>query len=148
MASSVFIRHTLNALYSDLSVVLHKVVVKTPTSSSTPPSLAQEEPRARLHAKRRSREKSLLVGFYVKGTSRVSRSHGEWEVNSTYTFSPITGLIHTHIVNSIHPAPHQAAYDSLRLSLSKVFGLGLQGGGGARADGAACSRSGLDEKKV
>ncbi len=37
-------------------------------------------------------------------------------------FSPLSGLILTHVINSIHPAPHQAVYDSLRTSLGKVFG--------------------------
>jgi hypothetical protein len=54
---------------------------------------------------------------------------------STYTFSPITGLIHEHVVNSIHPAPHQAVYDSLRLSLGKLLGLEW---GDRSPNGAAC----------
>jgi hypothetical protein len=33
-----------------------------------------------------------------------------------------------HTINSIHPAPHQAAYDALRSSLERM--LGLAGGGG------------------
>jgi hypothetical protein len=41
---------------------------------------------------------------------------------STYTFSPLSGLILSHVINSIQPAPHQAVYDSLRSSLGKVFG--------------------------
>jgi hypothetical protein len=69
--------------------------------------------------------------------------------NSTYTFSPITGLIHTHTVNSIHPAPHQAVYGALRASLGKVFGLGLEGGGAMRSGraGAVCEGS-LDSEVV
>jgi hypothetical protein len=50
---------------------------------------------------------------------------------STYTFSPISGLIHEHVVNSIHPAPHQAVYDSLRLSLGKLLGLEWGAGSGS-----------------
>jgi hypothetical protein len=53
--------------------------------------------------------------------------------NSTYTFSPITGLIHIHTINSIHPAPHQTAYDALRSSLERL--LGLAGGGVAQPTG-------------
>lgn len=56
-----------------------------------------------------------------------------YDRNSTYTFSPITGLIHIHTINSIHPAPHQAAYDALRSSLERV--LGLAGGGVAQPTG-------------
>lgn len=58
--------------------------------------------------------------------------------NSTYTFSPVTGLIHLHTIDSIHPEPHQAVYDALRSSLGNVFGLGLKGSGGPRAGEAAC----------
>lgn len=83
MASSAFVRHTLNALYSDLNVVLRKVIVKTPSSHpSTQATTASEqpEPQKRRPGKKSSREKSLLVGLCVTGTSRVSGSLGEWEV--------------------------------------------------------------------
>ncbi|KAJ7715717.1 hypothetical protein DFH07DRAFT_361329 [Mycena maculata] len=114
LASSVFVRHTLNALYSDLRVVFNKVSVNTPP---LPVGDLDLQPKAR----RKSREKSLFVGLSATGIARVSGAAGEWEVNSTYTFSPLTGLIHVHTVNSIHPAPHQAVYDSLRASLGNVF---------------------------
>ncbi|KAF8218303.1 hypothetical protein K438DRAFT_1474311, partial [Mycena galopus ATCC 62051] len=113
-ASSRFVRHTLNALYSDLKVVLNKVSIETP-----PPV---GDPELPLKTGRKSREKSLFVGLTATGIARVSGAAGEWEVNSTYTFSPLTGLIHIHTVNSIHPAPHQAVLDSLRASLGNVFG--------------------------
>ena len=60
---------------------------------------------------------------------------------STYTFSPITGLIHEHTVNSIHPAPHQAVYDSLRSSL----GWGDEAGSSS-PNGAACKGKIQSEK--
>ncbi|KAF8965439.1 hypothetical protein BDZ97DRAFT_1812194 [Flammula alnicola] len=97
LASSSFIRHTMNALYSDLRVELTKLVRKI------------------------SREKNILLRQSVKGIARVSGKPGQWEIESTYTFSPVTGLIQQHIVNSIHPAPHQAVYDSLRLSLGSCW---------------------------
>ena len=160
MASSVFVRHTLNALYSDISVVLRKVVVNTPRSrktsseSSQPTESEHENHTSRSPVKKKGREKSLFIGLCVTGTGRVSGGRGEWEVyvlflfalflfqfesrNSTYTFSPITGLIHLHTVDSIHPEPHQAVYDALRSSLGNVFGLGLRGSGGMRANEVAC----------
>ncbi|KAG6828482.1 hypothetical protein H0H87_001839 [Tephrocybe sp. NHM501043] len=124
LASAVFIRHTFNALYTNLSVELRKVVVKTPRSHA-PPSL-HEERNTRPQKNRRGREKSLIVAFCVTGTSRVSGAQGEWEVSSTYSFSPTTGLIDKHFVDSIYPAPHQAVYESLRTSLGKVFGIGME----------------------
>ena len=53
--------------------------------------------------------------------------HDTFHSESTYTFSPITGLIHSHVVNSIHPAPHQAVYDSLHSTLGKLLGWGDAG---------------------
>lgn len=46
---------------------------------------------------------------------------------STYTFSPHSGLIHKHTINSIHPAPHQAAYDAIQSSLERILGLAEPG---------------------
>ncbi|KAF7315803.1 hypothetical protein MIND_00096400 [Mycena indigotica] len=110
LASSVFVRHTMNALYADTRVALNKVAVDTHGVKS-----------------KGSREKSLVVGLTATGVARVSGISSEWEVNSTYTFSPLTGLIHIHTVNSIHPAPHQAVYDALRASVGNVFGGSIKG---------------------
>ncbi|KAF8628990.1 hypothetical protein AX15_003602 [Amanita polypyramis BW_CC] len=68
------------------------------------------------------REKSVLVGLKVHGVARVSGAPIQWDVTSTYSFSPLSGFILTHVINSIHPEPHQAVYDSLRSNLGKVFG--------------------------
>lgn len=73
IASSVFVRHTLNALYSDLKVVLNKVSVTTPPS---PNSDSIDISGAR----RKSRDKSLFVGLTATGVARVSGGQGEWEV--------------------------------------------------------------------
>ena len=59
MASSVFVRHTLNALYSDLHVQLKRVNVL-----GTPPH----------------ENMSVFIALAVKGTARVSGSPGEWDV--------------------------------------------------------------------
>jgi len=97
MASSVFIRHTMKTLYADLRVEMQKLAVQT----------AQK------------REKSVLVGLTVYGTTRVSGGLGEWQVASTYRFSPVSGLINRHSIDSIQPAPHEAAW----AALSHVFGM-------------------------
>ncbi|TFK61867.1 hypothetical protein BDN72DRAFT_849299 [Pluteus cervinus] len=161
LASSVFVRHTMNALYSDLHVVLRRVIVNTPTSSSGPssrPGSASSPPQAPLplpsseddanlggasykKKSRINREKNLFISLTVAGNARLGGSPGEWEVNSTYTFSPLSGLIHTHIVNSIHPAPHQAVYDALRLSLGKVFGFDGGVGGAGQVPGGVHIRT-------
>ncbi|KAI9570926.1 hypothetical protein HD554DRAFT_2017731 [Boletus coccyginus] len=113
MTSSVFIRHTMKTLYSDLRVEMRKLAVHTPPNTGAPDAT---QPRRR--------EKSLFVGVTVCGTTRVSGGIGEWQIDSTYGFSPVSGLINLHTINSIQPAPHQAAYDALRASLSQVFGMG------------------------
>ncbi|KAG1846312.1 hypothetical protein C8R48DRAFT_733047 [Suillus tomentosus] len=101
LASSVFIRHTMKTLYSDLRVELRKVAVQG--------SPHLEGAAAGTHSNHQ-RDKSLFIG----------------------SFSPISGLIQTHTIDSIHPAPHQAAYDALRVSLSSVLGFGGPGPGDIR----------------
>ncbi|KAJ3576829.1 hypothetical protein NP233_g152 [Leucocoprinus birnbaumii] len=135
LASASFMRHTMNALYSDLAVTLMKVSFNGPSSPSSKDTVSLQDPpgglgevKRRSEKKRRqSREKSVVVRFMVTGKARVSGGIGEWEVESTYIFSPISGLIHKQIINSIHPAPHQAVYDSL----SKMLGFGWGSGGGS-----------------
>ncbi|KAH9855530.1 hypothetical protein C2E23DRAFT_866666 [Lenzites betulinus] len=137
LASSVILRRTLNALYTDLRVELQHVRVHGPRSSSTSGLSASPEehaPSTQAGSTRSIREKSLFIGISVRGTNRVSKAEGGWEVNSTYTFSPITGLIHLHTIDSIHPAPHQAFFDALQAALSKIGLGGTPGEGGvARA---------------
>lgn len=120
MTSSVFIRHTMKTLYSGLRVEMRRLVVHTP------PSTASQS---------RKREKSVFVGLSVYGTTRVSGGLGEWHMwvvrlwdgtrlmagrDSTYDFSPVSGQINLHTLDSILPAPHQAAYDALWGSLGHM----------------------------
>ncbi|EIM83864.1 uncharacterized protein STEHIDRAFT_123439 [Stereum hirsutum FP-91666 SS1] len=123
LASSSVVRHTLNALYTDLTVDIRKFSVSSssPFNSSSVPS---PSPRPGSQKLNRKREKSLLVRLAVTGRARVSGSPAEWEVNSTYNFSPNTGLIYEHIVNSIQPAPHAGVFDFMRLALGKLRGPG------------------------
>jgi len=147
LATCSLIRPTMNALYSDLVVRNVKLVTNTPTPAMS----------AGAHKRRISREKSILLRSIVTGTARVSGKRGEWEMyvfaytffnflshqlyscrESIYTFSPTTGLIQKHVVNSIHPAPHLAVYDSLRLSFGKALGLDW-GVGNSSTTGTACN---------
>ncbi|KAG7095096.1 hypothetical protein E1B28_005883 [Marasmius oreades] len=129
IASSAFVRHTLNALYSGLTITIHKVSVNTPKLSSSsyqeelPPSPSFPPDKT---PSRKNREKNLSISLRVTGTARVSGSLGEWEVNCTYGFSPATGLIYMHTINSIEPAPHLTVYDAIRVSLGGVFGHGYR----------------------
>ncbi|KAI9066198.1 hypothetical protein FKP32DRAFT_1646429 [Trametes sanguinea] len=141
LASSALLRHTLNALYTDLCVELRRVRVHGPRSSSTsglsadsPDPDAPGDSSGQQGKARSIREKSLFIGLTVRGINRVSKAESSWEVNQTYTFSPVTGLIHLHNIDSIHPAPHQAFFDALQAALSKI---GLGGSPGEDAGGMA-----------
>ncbi|KAL4247652.1 hypothetical protein ABKN59_007653 [Abortiporus biennis] len=105
IASSIFVRHTMNAFYSDLKVELKRVRVHGPPSSP--------DDAGRTKSQRNSREKCLVMGLGVTGVGRVSGARAEWEINCTYTFSPVSGLIHLHTVDSIEPAPHQSIFEAL-----------------------------------
>ncbi|KAF9644271.1 hypothetical protein BDM02DRAFT_3074078, partial [Thelephora ganbajun] len=103
--SSGFVRHTLNALYSDLRVDLLSVRT-TPPPPPFPPTSSSRPGK--------SRDRSLSMRIGVSGLARVSGAKSEWEVDCTYSFSPISGLILIHTVNSIHPAPHESVYEAFR----------------------------------
>ncbi|CDO73929.1 hypothetical protein BN946_scf185016.g86 [Trametes cinnabarina] len=173
LASSALLRHTLNALYTDLHVELQRVRVHGARPSSTsgisPGSPDPDAPTDSSQAKTRSmREKSLFIKLVVRGLNRVSKAESVWEVyvvstfsnrlsrargacsldsvlkscrNTTYTFSPVSGLIHLHSIDSIHPAPHQAFFDALQAALNKI-GLGGSQGEGA---GGMARTSSIDE---
>lgn len=83
IASSVFVRHTLRALYTDLHVELRRVRVNTGASSAAPSSAAAQGRSSgpddeKLPASRR--DKSLFLGMKVLGTARVSGGLGEWDL--------------------------------------------------------------------
>ncbi|KAF8754715.1 FR47-like protein [Rhizoctonia solani] len=83
-ASAAIVRTSLNALYSDMHVALSSVEVSTLGV----------------------REREIKIGLIVSGSSRVGGGNAEWDILGTYRFSPSSGLINQHDVNSIHPAPH------------------------------------------
>ena len=71
----------MNALYSDLSVVLTKVIVNVPSPpTTTTKSLGGSAEMGTAKKVRLRREKSLLVRQNVTGIARVSGKPGEWIV--------------------------------------------------------------------
>ena len=101
LASSIFVRHTLNALYTDLRVQLKRVRVNSSDRKDCGASGAFEPGELHLtHSRtyllgsvlsqhlgsssdvssRRSREKSITFGIGVTGMGRVSGAPAEWEV--------------------------------------------------------------------
>ena len=59
----------------------------------------------------------------------------------TYTFSPRSGLIDLHTVNSIHPAPSETVYATFQKALSKMSLAGI-GGPSGQGKGAMSVTSG------
>ncbi|CEL59917.1 hypothetical protein RSOLAG1IB_09201 [Rhizoctonia solani AG-1 IB] len=96
--SAAIVRTSLNALYSDMHVALNSVEVST------------------LGA----RDREIKIGLIVSGSSRVGGGKAEWDILGTYRFSPRSGLINQHDVNSIHPAPHSTVYNAFQMSLQKL----------------------------
>lgn len=94
-------RHTMNALYSDLSVTLLKVSVNTPRRDQTNGDSVEGNPYNKAERPRLLREKSLLVRFMVTGKTRVSGSPGEWEVYVQAPFfkTPPTLTVYNHPAN-------------------------------------------------
>ncbi|KAF7984136.1 hypothetical protein HWV62_16778 [Athelia sp. TMB] len=76
MASSVFVRHTLNTLYSDLHIELLRVSVQDTPNHGSEKSIVEDN----AEREKSKRNKSLFVGLCVRGTSRVSGAIGEWQV--------------------------------------------------------------------
>ena len=76
----------------------------------------------------------------VSGLARVSGTKSEWEVDCTYSFSPVTGLILIHTINSIHPAPHESVYEAFRLGFGRL-GLGFSPEPRTGAQGTICKGS-------
>lgn len=68
MTSSVFIRHTMKTLYSDLRVEMRKLAVQGPQTSVAGATQSHR------------RDKSVFVGVRVYGTTRVSGGLGEWQM--------------------------------------------------------------------
>ncbi|KAE9402207.1 hypothetical protein BT96DRAFT_991376 [Gymnopus androsaceus JB14] len=150
-SSAVFVRRSLNTLYSDLKVTLTKVAVSVPKSKNMDPSsnyLSSDpdpnssvgpSPHPTPHTHPHHRQKSFYIALRLTGTSRVSvtgKSLSQWDVRSTYTFCPYTAQIVQHTVNSIDPAPQKTVYDALYQALGAVGIGGGKGTGGEPSLGA------------
>ena len=114
----MFVRHTLNAIYTNLGIELCGV-----RHQSLPPHIPlQPHPR----------NLRISIGLLVSGQARLTGQPAEWRMYvrklykchsvlrfdycsySTYTFEPINALISHHRIDSILPEPHKGALDLLR----------------------------------
>lgn len=80
MASSVFIRHTLKTLYTDLHLEMKRVHVVGGGNSNLGSSPLGSGPDEDTEKTGNKRDKSLFVGFCVRGKARVSGAENEWDV--------------------------------------------------------------------
>jgi len=100
--SAVVLRTSLTTLYSDCHVELTRTNVVSVGK----------------------RERKAQIAMCMIGENRVSGARAEWNVDATYTFSPLSGLIYRHNIESIRPAPHIAFYDMMRESIHRLIGEG------------------------
>jgi hypothetical protein len=104
-ASAVLLRTSLQAMYSDCTLNMTSINV---ISSG-------------------HRERKLKIGLTIDGHNRVTGTKAVWDVMTTYTFSPVSGLVLQHDIDSINPAP---LFDSMRSSVLRLMGLASPGGSG------------------
>ena len=69
----------MNAIYSDLTVNITKVIVNTPNGPLLPPEL--DNRRFSTQKRRMNREKSIRIRQAVNGVGRVSGKVAEWETS-------------------------------------------------------------------
>lgn len=74
LASSSLLRHTMSALYTDLTVVNLKLTADAPLSTGHNPSPIPPRKRGL------SREKSIILRQIVTGVARMTGKPAEWEM--------------------------------------------------------------------
>ena len=79
VASSVFVRTTLNALYTDLAVNMHKVQLKEGKKARNKNGDAE---RSVENIKKWERKRAITIGLLVSGIARLglSSERAEWDV--------------------------------------------------------------------
>jgi len=105
IASAMFVRHTINAIYTNLSIKLCMI-----RRSSPPHMPLQSHPR----------ELRVSIRLLVFGHARLTGQPAEWRVHSTYSFEPTNALIGYHRIDSILPEPHDGTLDLLRRALGET----------------------------
>jgi hypothetical protein len=87
MASSVFIRYTLSALYSDLAVSLYTLKVydnRHPKTAPPPPPQSSSSTPPEFELGVRERQKNVQIGLNVTGINRVSKTEHQWDMCVIY----------------------------------------------------------------
>ncbi|ODN76787.1 hypothetical protein L202_05388 [Cryptococcus amylolentus CBS 6039] len=112
-------RNGMQALHTDLRSDLERM-----TFSPAPRDLAKDDKRAALLMAQKGvpshRLKQIRVLLSVYGTLRLPpHSEARWHTSSLYTFSPTSGLIVSHEVETIRPLPGEGVAEWL---MSRLLG--------------------------
>ncbi|WWC87757.1 uncharacterized protein L201_002649 [Kwoniella dendrophila CBS 6074] len=109
----------MHALHTDLRTDLERM-----SFSPTPSQLAQSDTRSALIFVKKPipshRQKQIRVQVAVYGTPRLPpHKEAKWYTSSVYTFSPYSGLITSHEVETIRPLPGEGVAEWL---MSRLLG--------------------------
>ncbi|WVQ74523.1 hypothetical protein IAR50_004124 [Cryptococcus sp. DSM 104548] len=129
-------RNGMQALHTDLRSDLERM-----TFSPAPRDLAKDDKRAALVMAQKGvpshRQKQIRVLLSVYGTLRLPpHSEARWHTSSLYTFSPTSGLIISHEVETIRPLPGEGVAEWLMSRL-----LGWTNRNGASEGAIPCPRT-------
>ncbi|WVQ64791.1 uncharacterized protein L199_002960 [Kwoniella botswanensis] len=112
-------RSGMHALHTDLRSDLERM-----SFSPSPSDLAQSDPKSALLLAKKPvpahRQKQIRVQVAVYGTLRLPpHKEAKWHTSSLYTFSPFSGLITSHEVETIRPLPGEGVAEWL---MSRLLG--------------------------
>ncbi|KAJ9109208.1 hypothetical protein QFC21_000537 [Naganishia friedmannii] len=104
-------RHGMHVMHTDVYASLDKVTV----SPNVNARMATKDLVKRLpNADRKRRNRQVRVELSVNGTPRLTPDHPtSWKTSSLYTFSPLSGLIIEHEVETIRPLPGEGVAEWL-----------------------------------
>ncbi|WVQ78740.1 hypothetical protein IAT38_000827 [Cryptococcus sp. DSM 104549] len=119
-------RSGMQALHTNLRSEMERM-----TFSPTPSDAAKDNPKASLILSQKKfpahRQKQIRVLVSVWGTLRLPPHHEtKWHTSSLYTFSPVSGLIESHEVETIRPLPGEGVGEWL---MSHLLGWTSRQGG-------------------
>ncbi|OCF30331.1 hypothetical protein I316_08035 [Kwoniella heveanensis BCC8398] len=114
-------RSGMHALHTDLRTDLERMTFSPSPSSG---GVAKVDPAAALMLSRRPipahRQKQIRVQVAVYGKPRLPPHHeAKWHTSSLYSFSPYSGLITSHEVETIRPLPGEGVAEWL---MSRLLG--------------------------
>ncbi|KAJ9125555.1 hypothetical protein QFC22_000517 [Naganishia vaughanmartiniae] len=104
-------RHGMHVMHTDVYASLDKMTVSpNVTARMATKDLVKRSP----NTERKRRNRQVRVELSVNGTPRLTPDHPtSWKTSSLYTFSPLSGLIIEHEVETIRPLPGEGVAEWL-----------------------------------